>query len=159
MGATTIWERWNGIKPDGSFEVPSMNSFNHYAYGAIGDWMYRVVAGLDTDESEPGYKRITVKPHIGGGLTHAQADLETYYGKASSGWKLSDGMLELTVSVPANTKAMVHIPAATPDAVTESGMPLGRSGAIRTAGMQDGRVVLELGSGEYRFRTAYGTTK
>jgi alpha-L-rhamnosidase len=159
MGATTIWERWNGIKPDGSFEVPSMNSFNHYAYGAIGDWMYRVVAGLDTDESEPGYKRITVKPHIGGGLTHAQADLETYYGKASSGWKLSDGMLELTVSVPANTKAMVHIPAATPDAVTESGMPLGRSGAIRTAGMQDSRVVLELGSGEYRFRTAYGTTK
>jgi alpha-L-rhamnosidase len=58
MGATTIWERWDGIKPDGSFQVPSMNSYNHYSYGAIGDWMYRVMVGLDTYEDGVGYKHI-----------------------------------------------------------------------------------------------------
>ncbi|MGZ3845385.1 MAG: family 78 glycoside hydrolase catalytic domain, partial [Flavisolibacter sp.] len=63
MGATTIWERWDGIKPDGSFEVPSMNSFNHYAYGAIGDWMYRNITGINIDETAPGYKKIIIKPH------------------------------------------------------------------------------------------------
>ena len=57
-GATTIWERWDGIKPDGSFQDAGMNSFNHYAYGAVGEWMYRVMAGLDIDEAMPGYKHI-----------------------------------------------------------------------------------------------------
>ncbi len=66
MGATTIWERWDGIRPDSTFETPSMNSFNHYAYGAIGDWMYRVIAGLDTYADGPGYKHILVMPHPGG---------------------------------------------------------------------------------------------
>ncbi|HWH62816.1 MAG TPA: family 78 glycoside hydrolase catalytic domain, partial [Ginsengibacter sp.] len=66
MGATTIWERWDGIKPDSTFETPGMNSFNHYSYGAIGDWMYRSMAGIDTYEDGPGYKHIKIKPHIGG---------------------------------------------------------------------------------------------
>src|SRR6185295_7863043 len=91
MGATTIWERWDGIKPDSTFQTPGMNSFNHYAYGAIGDWMYRVVAGIDTDEDRPGYKRIRIKPHPGGSLTFANADLMTYYGKISSHWKVEGG--------------------------------------------------------------------
>ena len=79
MGATTIWERWDGIKPDGTFQNPGMNSFNHYAYGAIGDWMFRVIAGIDIDPSGPGYKRIYIAPHPGGNLTHAGAELETLY--------------------------------------------------------------------------------
>ena len=82
MGATTIWERWDGIKEDSSFETPGMNSFNHYSYGAIGDWMYRVAAGLDTYEDGPGYKHIKVMPHLGGGFTSVAADLQTYYGRA-----------------------------------------------------------------------------
>ena len=88
MGATTIWERWDGIRPDSTFEVPSMNSYNHYAYGAIGDWMYRVMAGIDTYEDGAGYKHISVQPHIGGGFTDASATLETYYGKVSNTWKI-----------------------------------------------------------------------
>ena len=111
MGATTIWERWDGIKPDSTFQTPGMNSFNHYAYGAIGDWMYRVVAGLDTDEEQPGYKKIIIRPHPGGKLTNAAATLNTYYGKLHSGWKLENDKLTLEVEVPANTTATVYIPA------------------------------------------------
>lgn len=151
MGATTIWERWNGIKPDGSFEVPSMNSFNHYAYGAIGDWMYRVVAGLDTDEAAPGYKRLIVKPHLGGKLTHAEATLETNYGKASSGWKLAEGALTVSVTVPANTTARIHLPVVKADEVVESGRVISMAKEIKVIGIEQGRVVVEVGSGEYKF--------
>ena len=91
QGATTIWERWDGQKPDGTFQDVGMNSFNHYAYGAIGDWMYRVMAGLDIDEAAPGYKHILVQPQPGGGFTSARAELMTQYGSALSGWKL-DGV-------------------------------------------------------------------
>jgi alpha-L-rhamnosidase len=86
-----------------------MNSFNHYAYGAIGDWMYRVMAGLSEDE--PGYKKIKIMPHIGGGITSAKADLQTYYGKASSAWELQNNRLVLTTEIPPNTTATIFIPA------------------------------------------------
>jgi alpha-L-rhamnosidase len=88
MGATTIWERWDGEKPDSTFQTPGMNSFNHYAYGAIGDWMYRKMVGLDTYEDGVGYKHIKIQPHIGGNFTNASASLITYYGTVSSGWKI-----------------------------------------------------------------------
>jgi alpha-L-rhamnosidase len=110
MGATTIWERWDGIKPDGTFQTPGMNSFNHYAYGAIGDWMYRVVAGIDTKADMPGYKGITIKPTIDQRLTSASAEYQTYYGKIKSAWKIADGKLQLDVEIPANTKATIYVP-------------------------------------------------
>lgn len=111
MGATTIWERWDGMKPDSTFQVPSMNSFNHYAYGAIGEWMYRNIAGINIDEAAPGYKKIIIKPRPGGGLTNASATLQTYYGNVSSGWKLqTDGSLVLDVEIPANTTAKIFLP-------------------------------------------------
>ena len=72
MGATTIWERWDGQKPDSSFQTPGMNSFNHYAYGAIGDWMYRNITGLDTYDDGAGYKKIIIRPHPGGNLEYAR---------------------------------------------------------------------------------------
>ncbi|MEI9921520.1 MAG: glycoside hydrolase family 78 protein [Bacteroidota bacterium] len=110
MGATTIWERWDGIKPDGTFQTPGMNSFNHYAYGAIGDWMYRVVAGIDTKADQPGYKGITIKPTIDGRLTSASAEYQTYYGKIRSSWKIENGKVLLDVEIPANTKATIYVP-------------------------------------------------
>lgn len=150
MGATTIWERWDGMKPDSTFQVPSMNSFNHYAYGAIGDWMYRNIAGLNTDEAAPGYKKIIIKPRPGGGLTHAAATLQTYYGKLSSGWKTqADGSFVFDVEVPANTTASIFIPAANADAVTEGGKRLGDQMKVESAG--DGFVVVRAGSGKYQF--------
>ena len=84
MGATTIWERWDGQKPDSTFQTPGMNSFNHYAYGAIGDWMYRQMAGLDTEEDGVGYKKIKIQPQIGGGFEHAAVMCQTPYGNLGS---------------------------------------------------------------------------
>nr|WP_067053594.1 glycoside hydrolase family 78 protein [Mucilaginibacter sp. L294] len=110
MGATTIWERWDGIKPDGSFETPTMNSYNHYAYGAIGDWMYRVTSGIDTDPDGPGYKKIIIKPTVGGKLTYANASYQTPYGKLTSNWKIEGDTFNLDVEVPANTTATVYVP-------------------------------------------------
>ena len=149
MGATTIWERWNGIRPDSTFEPASMNSFNHYAYGAIGDWMYRVVAGLDTYEDEPGYKHIKIKPHIGGGLTHASASLQTYYGRASSGWKVEGNKIILDVEIPANTKATVLIPVDNTDLIKENGISLSKD--IQVTRDEKGYVGLKIGSGKYHF--------
>ncbi|RPJ81648.1 MAG: alpha-L-rhamnosidase, partial [Acidobacteria bacterium] len=124
QGATTIWERWDGQKPDGSFQDKGMNSFNHYAYGAIGDWMYRVMAGIELDPAAPGYKHILVQPQPGGGFTSAKASHETMYGKVSSAWSLKDGNFELAVQIPANTRATVRLPKAKSGQVTESGKPI-----------------------------------
>jgi alpha-L-rhamnosidase len=154
MGATTIWERWDGIKPDSSFETPSMNSYNHYSYGAIGDWMYRVVAGLDTYEDGPGYKHIKIMPHIGGGLTMAAADLQTYYGKLASQWKIGDDKITMDVEIPANTSATLYIPAENPATVLEGGNPLSSSKGIQPAVAENGYVVVKLGSGIYHFSAA-----
>ena len=131
-----------------------MNSFNHYAYGAIGDWMYRVVAGLDTDEDKPGYKKIKIQPHIGGKLTHAAATLNTYYGKLHSGWKLENEKLILDVEVPANTTATVYIPATSAASVTENGLALTSSKDIQIIGNDKEYIQVAIGSGSYRFEVA-----
>ena len=151
MGATTIWERWDGIKPDSSFETPGMNSFNHYSYGAIGDWMYRVVAGIDNYQDGAGYKKIKIMPHIGGGLTQVNAEYETYYGKIRSAWKVEDSRLILDVEIPANTSAVIYVPALTAEAVSEGGNSLAASKDIQTGGIENGYLVLQAGSGKYHF--------
>jgi alpha-L-rhamnosidase len=109
-GATTIWERWDAIRPDGSLNPGEMLSFNHYAFGAIGAWLYHRVAGLAPDRAHPGWKRFVVAPMPGGDLTHASARVLTPYGPASSAWSLEDGRFELRVTVPPNTRATVHVP-------------------------------------------------
>ena len=151
MGATTIWERWNGIRPDSTFEPASMNSFNHYAYGAIGDWMYRVVAGLDTYEDEPGYKHIRIKPHIGGRLTNASASLQTYYGKASSGWKLEGDKTIMEIEIPANTRAIVYVPATGADVIKISPLTSSESQLIGVGHRENDYIVFKMGSGKYHF--------
>ena len=151
MGATTIWERWDGQKPDGSFQDKGMNSFNHYAYGAIGDWMYRVMAGIELDPAEPGYKHVLVQPRPGGGFTSVKASHASPYGAVAAAWTLSNGTFELVVTVPPNTHATVRLPDATVGSVTEGGKALGAGDGI-TANRQDGSaVVVETGSGVYRF--------
>jgi alpha-L-rhamnosidase len=109
-GATTIWERWDGIRPDGSFNDPGMNSFNHYGMGSVGDFLYRQVGGLGP--ASPGYASLLVAPKPGGGLTAARTTYETPYGKAVSDWSTSGGRLTLRVTVPAGTSATVRVPSA-----------------------------------------------
>jgi alpha-L-rhamnosidase len=151
MGATTIWERWDGIKPDSTFQTPGMNSFNHYAYGAIGDWMYRSVAGIDLDESKPGYKSIIIKPTIGGGLTNASSEIETIYGKVSSSWNDDAGKTSVSINIPPNTTASIYLPADGADQITESGKPVSSVREIQTVGKEGGSIVLKAGSGLYQF--------
>ncbi len=149
VGATTIWERWDAQKPDGSFQTSEMNSFNHYAYGAIGDWMYRVAAGLR--EAAAGYKEIIVQPHLGGDFTYMNADLKTSYGNAASHWKSSGNQLIMEVEVPVNTTATIYIPAKSVAEISESGKPLSASKDITLSGTENGYVVVKAGSGKYVF--------
>jgi alpha-L-rhamnosidase len=151
MGATTVWERWDGIKPDKTFETPTMNSFNHYSYGAIGDWMYRVMVGLDTYNDGPGYKHIKIMPHPGGGFTNASASLQTYYGTVSSAWAIADGQLNFDVEIPVNTTASVYIPAKDAANVMDSGKPLKNGKPYQPANSKENYIMVELGSGTYHF--------
>jgi alpha-L-rhamnosidase len=109
-GATTIWERWDGIRTDGSLQDPGMNSFNHYGLGSVGDWLYRTVGGVAPQS--PGYQRILIAPRPGGTLTTATSDLTTAYGRTASAWSRSGGTLTLSVTIPPNTTATVRVPGA-----------------------------------------------
>ena len=180
MGATTIWERWDGQKPDSTFENPGMNSFNHYAYGAIGDWMYRIIAGIntDTDIDGVGYKKIIIRPHVsgkiinstdnssrwakmaglesgiqsGGSLSSVAADLQTYYGKVSSHWKIENGHLALDVEIPVNTTAIIYLPTDKPDSVKESGILISTiQSNIKIKERGSNYVAVEVGSCKYYF--------
>jgi len=154
-GATTIWERWDGLKPDGSFQDPGMNSFNHYAYGAIGEWMYRVVTGIELDESHPGYKHILIQPRPGGGLTFANASVESMYGRVASGWKITEGKFTLNVEVPPNTTATVRLPGARLEQVTEGQKPLvGRTDLLGARQAGDAALA-DIGSGRYSFESPF----
>ena len=148
MGATTIWERWDGMKPDSTFQTPGMNSFNHYAYGAIGDWMYRSVAGLQ--ELQPGYKELSIAPKPGGKLTRASAVYMTPYGQAKSSWEIADGKIRMDVVVPTNTTATLVLPAATGKRVLEKGIDISKVKAIGQEEPSGNDVVLKVGSGAYR---------
>ena len=121
-----------------------MNSFNHYAYGAIGDWMYRKMVGLDTYEDGVGYKHIKIKPHIGGGFTYASASLDTYYGKVSNSWKVENHKILMDVAIPANTKATIYLPAANADKRQESGKKLSEVKGIKIDEAKDGYVEVKL---------------
>lgn len=151
MGATTIWERWDGIKPDSTFQTPGMNSFNHYAYGAIGDWMYRVVTGIDTDETAVGYKQIVIKPVLGKQLSQASATLETLYGKVSSFWQDELEKTLVSVTVPHNTSATIFLPADDIQNITEGGKPLSLTKEVIVLGQEGAYMKLKAGSGVYQF--------
>lgn len=110
QGATTMWERWNSYSHEDGFGDVSMNSFNHYAYGAIGQWMVERVAGLSPDPAQPGYKHFFVRPVIGGPLTSAKAELMTPYGQASSQWEKAGEIVVLEVVVPPNATATIEFP-------------------------------------------------
>ncbi len=108
MGATTIWERWDSMLPDGSINPGEMTSFNHYALGAVADWLHRSVAGLAP--GAPGYRHLDIRPRPGGELRHAQARHKTPYGMASSSWRIEGDQVEVEVVIPPNSTATVHLP-------------------------------------------------
>lgn len=157
-GATTIWERWDGIRPDGTFQDPSMNSFNHYAYGAVGEWMYSTITGIAVDEDAPGFQHVIVAPQPGGGLTSAVAEYEGPYGRVRSKWALDgDSHMSVHVDIPPNSRARIILPLSANANVLESGVSLTEAEGIGASYYSSEGVQLDVGSGQYTFR--YVTTK
>jgi alpha-L-rhamnosidase len=115
MGATTIWERWDSLRPDGSVNPGEMTSFNHYAMGAVADWLHRTIGGLAP--AAPGYRQLEIQPRPGGGLTHASARHRTPYGMAQCSWSITEGKMTLEVLIPPNTSANVTLPGASTGSV------------------------------------------
>jgi len=108
LGATTVWERWNSMKADGSFDESGMNSFNHYAYGSIGSWMYQRIGGISI--IEPGYRKSRIAPLPVKGITSASTLIKTVYGELSCRWQCRNKMFTVDITVPCNTSAVVNLP-------------------------------------------------
>jgi alpha-L-rhamnosidase len=149
MGATTIWERWDGQKTDSTFQDPGMNSFNHYAYGAIGDWMYRVSAGIEI--KEPGYKQFIVQPHPTKKLTYSRASFESSYGTITSGWERVGTKIIIIVRIPHNTIATIKLPVDATSKATLNGKNLSENLNVSGIRIDGNNLLFESGSGEYRF--------
>ena len=146
MGATTIWERWNSILPDGKISDTGMNSLNHYAYGSIIEWVYRNVCGLKPAEDVPGFKKFVVKPELYGKLRYANAKVRTASGLIKCGWSLcEDGKLSVNVTVPFDTCATLYLPDANLKDIAVEGL---------TAVQVGNDVKIELAAGEYSFSYA-----
>ncbi|MGH2533130.1 MAG: family 78 glycoside hydrolase catalytic domain [Thermomicrobiales bacterium] len=157
-GATTIWERWDGWTEARGFQDPGMNSFNHYAFGSIGEWLFCHVAGIDTDSAQPGYAHVVIRPYPGGGLTWTKAEYDSIRGKITSAWHVEDGGLRLDVAIPANVTATVYVPAADAAHVTEGGKPAGNAPGVTFLRQDADRAVFAIGSGQYVFRTTLAPT-
>lgn len=112
MGATTVWEHWDGIKPDGTMWSPDMNSFNHYAYGAVGEWLYRVAAGIEVKEEGAGFRKFILQPHPGGGFSYAEGTYESIYGTIKSRWETEGEVITIRVQIPCNTTALLRLDSA-----------------------------------------------
>jgi alpha-L-rhamnosidase len=146
-GATTIWERWNSYTKDKGFFSPEMNSFSHYSFGAIGQWMFETLAGIDTDTA--GFQRLNIRPHPPAQqpLTMVDATYNSINGPIASRWERTAGRVNFRVSIPANTTAVVWLPAGT------QGDVLNAAGA-RFLRLENGRALYEIGSGAYDFAVA-----
>ena len=149
QGATSIWERWDGWTPDKGFQDAGMNSFAHYSFGAVYQWMAQNIGGIASDGV--AFKKIVIAPQPGGKLTEAKVSYNSIRGVVATDWKVEDGMMKLCVTIPANTEATVVLPTADAAAVTESGKPLEQAEGLKLQGVKDGRVTLTAGSGQYAF--------
>jgi len=150
-GATTIWERWDGYVKGRGFQDPGMNSFNHWAFGAVGEWMWRNIAGLNPDDAQPGWKHFTIAPRPGGGVTWAKAQYQSIRGQIASDWKIEGDRLALRAQVPPNTTATVQLPTTQPDRVTESGRPIPAATRVKFLRVQGDVSIYEVSSGSYSF--------
>ncbi len=150
-GATTIWERWDGWVDGRGFQNTGMNSFNHYAIGAVGEWMYRNIAGINPDPDVPAYKHFIIRPRPGGGLSFARAAYDSIHGEIATEWKQDNDQLIVNVQIPANTSATVYIPAKNPRNVKESGKPAADQPYVKFLREEDGFAVFEVQAGRYVF--------
>jgi len=154
-GATTIWERWDGWTEHGGFQNPSMNSFNHYSLGSVGEWMFRYMGGIEADPARPGFRHTIVRPRVGGRLTAVRAEYDSLHGPIAVDWEVRpDGAFRLAVEVPAGATADVYVPG---DAVRVDGVPAPADGAAGDGwtlrGRREEAAVFAVGSGKYVFES------
>jgi alpha-L-rhamnosidase len=128
-----------------------MNSFNHYAIGSVGEWMYKTILGINPDEAHPGYKQFTLHPRPGGGLEWARGGYDSIRGSIRSAWKLEGDTFTLNVTIPANTTAKVYVPAKDAKRVTEGGKLAGEANGVKFERMEGDFAVYTVGSGDYAF--------
>ena len=151
LGATTMWERWDGWTPEKGFQDAGMNSFNHYWLGCVGEWMYTGVAGIDT--AEPGWGKIIIRPRTEASLRRVHCAYDSIRGRIESRWeKSADGKLTLIIVVPANVTATIYIPAKDASAVTEGGGSAAKADGVTFLRQENGAAVFAVGSGKYSFQ-------
>ncbi|MDR3252482.1 MAG: alpha-rhamnosidase, partial [Tannerella sp.] len=109
-GASTVWERWDAWIPGRGFQSAGMNSLDHFAFGAVSEWMFRHVLGINPDIHHPGYEHFTIQPRPGGSLTWAKGSYNSIRGKISSAWRIDNGIFTLQVGIPANSTATIILP-------------------------------------------------
>jgi alpha-L-rhamnosidase len=163
-GATTVWERWDSYTKEDAFgkHNAAMNSFSHYAFGAVCEWMFRSLAGIDSDG--PGFRDIIIRPGAptpGSNpetkpIDWVRAEYDGPTGRIACAWKREGPKFNLDVTIPANTSATVYLPAANAGAATESGRPLGEVAGMTVGEVSGGCVALRIGSGRYRFSSTLG---
>ncbi len=153
-GATSIWERWDGWTPAKGFQDPGMNSFAHYSFGAVYQWMVENIGGICSDG--PAYKHIVIAPQLDPNLSWARTSYRSIRGEIASSWTRNDALVSLEVAIPANTTATIYLPAANAQEITEGGRPLAGSLGAKLVESKPGVAVIETGSGRYSFGTIVG---
>jgi len=154
-GATTIWERWDSYTHEKGFggkQNAGMNSFNHYAFGAVCEWMYEYAAGIKCDA--PAYKTVVIKPEPDKRLGYLNASYQSISGTIKSSWTYQKNGLLMAVSLPVNVKGKIYIPCNNIDAITENGKGITEVASIEVVAIEDGHVVIHVGSGDYSFFVA-----
>jgi alpha-L-rhamnosidase len=151
-GATTTWERWNG---DQMRDDPSMNSYNHYAYGAVAEWMYRYGAGIDTSSTQPGFRSIVLHPNFDVRLGHMSLDYDSTYGTIHSGWTVTGKDVTWHVTVPANATAILKLDATNATAFMLDGVPLAKDPRVHSNGGEE----VQFGAGTYCFKAVLSSAR
>lgn len=150
-GATSIWERWDGWTADKGFQDPGMNSFAHYSFGAVAQWMFQSVAGIRSEE--PGFQRLLIAPCPGEGLTWVKASYGSIHGEIRSEWRINGDELQMGITIPANTTAKIVLPHGNAEEITENGRPLDESPGVNIISSDGGQVVIAAPAGTYSFFT------
>jgi alpha-L-rhamnosidase len=159
QGATTIWERWDAYVAGRGFQDAGMNSFNHYSFGSVVEWMYRAILGINYDEQKPGYRHVIIRPIPGGSLTWVRGEYRSISGPIGVDWKLSKGRFLLTVNVPANTEATLFLPTTEPAGITESGIVPAKAEGVTPLDTEPGVARFRLASGSYTFDSPFDSAK
>ncbi len=155
VGATTIWEQW--VAWDGWHPQGGMNSLNHYSFGAVGEYLYGMVGGIQPDE--PGYKTVRIQPVVGQGIDWAKTSYDSIRGRIATSWRRDGHHLLLEVLIPPNVTATIFVPTTDATAVTESGRPASKSEGVTFVRFENGNAVYKVFSGEYKFTAPSGEAR